>query len=99
MAKFGYEMCTLYRTYVHVKCSYSCTRIEHTSTLSPVNQTLKYDYKHETQGNGKVWGFRDDVEGQKAMKCVHFAEHVKAYAYSHSHIHNSPQSFHQSTTL
>ena len=23
----------------HVKCSYSCTHIEHTSTMSPVKQT------------------------------------------------------------
>ena len=28
----------------HVKCSYSCARIEHTSTMSPVTQTLTYNY-------------------------------------------------------
>ena len=85
-------MCTLCRT-----CKVLIlTDPQLSSTMSPVNQTLKYDYQHETKGGDKIWDFRDNVcriEGQKAIESVHFAEHVKC---SYSRTHNSPQPCRQS---
>ena len=77
----------------HVKCS--CILIltypQLSSTMSPVNQTLNYDYQHETKGGGKVCDFRDNVcgiQGQKAIECVHFAEHVEC-SYSCTRIEHT----------
>ena len=55
----------------------TCT--EHTSTMSPVNEALDYDYQHQDIGTNQIWSFRDDVcriESQKAMKCVPFAVNI-----------------------
>ena len=52
---------------------------EHTSAMSPVNETQGYDYYHRNRGTDQIWNLRDDVcriENQKAMKCVPFAVDV-----------------------
>ena len=49
----------------------TCT--EHTSTMSPVNETQDYDFLHRVKGTVIIWSLRDDmcrIESQKAMKCV-----------------------------
>ena len=35
----------------------TCT--EHASTISPVDETQKYDYEHQDNGTDQVWNFRD----------------------------------------
>ena len=37
------------------------TCIEHTSTMSPVNEAKDYDYLHQVKGAVKIWSFRDDM--------------------------------------
>ena len=55
----------------------TCT--EHTSTMSPVNETQDYYSLHSVKGTVIIWSLRDDmcrIESQKAMKCVLFAVNV-----------------------
>ena len=52
----------------------ACT--EHTSTMSPVNETQDYDCLYQVKGAVIIWSLRDDmcrIESQKAMDCVQFA--------------------------
>ncbi len=86
-------MCTLCHTCV--KLILTCTG--HTTTMSPVNETQRYDYQHQNKGSVQVWSFTNDVcriESQKAMKCVHFAIHVRS---SSSHVQVTLQPCRQST--
>ena len=55
----------------------TCT--EHTSTISPVNETQDSDYLHQVKGAVKMWSFRDDmcrIESQKDMKIVPFGVNI-----------------------
>ena len=55
----------------------TCT--EHTSTMSPANETQDYDCLHQVKGTVIIWSLRDDmcrIESQEAMKCVPFAVNV-----------------------
>ncbi len=74
----------------------TCT--EHTSTMSPVNETQDYDCLHRVKGAVIIWSLRDDmcrIESQKAMKCVPFAVNVYAYVKcSSSHAQNTLQQCH-----
>ena len=52
----------------------ACT--EHTSTMSPVNETQDYDCLHRVKGAVTIWSLREymcRIESQKAMDCVQFA--------------------------
>ena len=71
-------MCTVCR-----KCICICEMLflactEHTSIMSPVDETQDYDYLHQVKGAVIIWTFRDmyRIESQKAMKCVPFAINV-----------------------
>ena len=71
--------CVLFAVNVSICEMLFLTCTEHTSTMSPVNEALDYDYQHQDKGTEQIWSFRDDVrrtESQKPMKCVHLAVNV-----------------------
>ena len=76
----------------------TCT--EHTSTMSPVNETQDYDCLHRVKSTVIIWSLRDDIcriESQKSVKCVLFAVNVYAYVKcSSSHAQNTLQPCHLS---
>ena len=49
------------------------TYTQDTSTMSPVNKTLKYEYRHRNKGTDQVWYLKVEVcriEAKKATKNV-----------------------------
>ena len=61
------------------------TRMEHSSTTSPVIETLDYDHQHEDKSTDQVWDIVDDVcgiESWNTMNWVQFdidASHVQVW--------------------
>ena len=85
-------MCTVCLKYICIREMVFLTCTEHTSTMSPVNETQDYDYLHRVKGANQIWSFKDyicKIESQKAMKCVLFAVNVYAYVKCSPRMHRT----------
>ena len=60
---------------------HTLTHTQGTSTMSPVNKTLKYEYRYRNKGTDQFWHLKVEVcriEAKKATKNVHMYTKINA---------------------
>ena len=63
------------------------THTQGTLTMSPVNETLEYEYRHRNKGTDQVWYLKDEVcriETKKATKTVCVPNTIETHTLTHS---------------
>ena len=77
-----------------VHCTDTCekhtlTHTDVTSTMSPGDQTLEYECRHENKGTDQLWCLKDEVcgfETKKATKSVHCTDTCEKHTLTHTDV-------------
>ena len=70
--------------------------------MSPGDETLEYECRHENKGTDQLWCLEDEVCGfksKKATKSVHCTDTCEKHMHAPSSIQMSPQPCRQVTKL
>ena len=79
---------------VYTYCTDTCekhtlTHTDVTSTMSPGDETLEYECRHENKGTDQLWCLKDEVcgfEAKKATKSVHCTDTCEKHTLTHTDV-------------